>query len=61
MPFLDQEFHVLVCQHGLQFFPDRSKAVREMHRVLRPNGRLGNAVWCSIEGNPGYLALVQAL
>ena len=44
MPFLDQEFDVVVCQQGLQFFPDRSKALREMHRVLVPNGRLGIAV-----------------
>ena len=61
MPFLDQEFDVVVCQQALQFFPDRSKALREMHRVLVPNGRLGIAVWCSIEASPGYLALVQAL
>ena len=62
MPFLDQEFDVVVCQQGLQFFPDRSKALREMHRVLVPNGRLGIAVWCgSIEASPGYLALAQAL
>ena len=61
MPFLDQQFDVVVCQQALQFFPDRSKALREMHRVLVPNGRLGIAVWCSIEASPGYLALVQAL
>ena len=61
MPFLDQEFDVVVCQQGLQFFPDRSKALREMHRVLVPDGRLGIAVWCSIEASPGYLALAQAL
>ena len=32
-----------------------------MHRVLTPNGRLGIAVWRSIEGSPGYLALARAL
>ena len=61
MPFPDQGFDLVVCHQGLQLFPDRAKAVREMHRVLTPNGRLGIAVWCSIEGSPGYLALARAL
>ena len=32
-----------------------------MHRVLKPGGRLGIAVWSSIEDFPGYFALVHAL
>jgi SAM-dependent methyltransferase len=41
----DGEFDVALCQHGLQFFPDRAGAVREMRRVLRPGGIVGIAVW----------------
>ena len=33
-------FDAVLCQQGLQFFPDRSAALAEMRRVLRPGGRL---------------------
>src|SRR5262249_23935814 len=32
----DGAFDVVVCQLGLQFFPDQAAALREMHRVLAP-------------------------
>jgi ubiquinone/menaquinone biosynthesis C-methylase UbiE len=41
----DAEFDVVLCQQGMPFFPDRPGAVREMHRVLRPGGLVGIAVW----------------
>ena len=31
---------VVLCQLGLQFFPDRAAALREMRRVLAPGGRI---------------------
>ena len=61
MPFSDQEFDVVVCHHGIQQIPDRLSSVAEMHRVLQPGGRLAAAMWCSIEGSPGYLSLRRAL
>jgi len=39
LPFEDGAFDVVLCQHGLQFVPDRARAVREMRRVLAPGGR----------------------
>ena len=39
------EFDVVVCQQGMPFFPDRPGAVAEMHRVLRPGGLVGIALW----------------
>ena len=36
MPLADGSFDVVCCQLGLQFFPDRSAALAEMHRVLVP-------------------------
>ena len=41
----DGDFDVALCQQGMPFFPDRPGAVREMHRVLRPGGVVGIAVW----------------
>ena len=61
LPFTDQEFDLVVCQQGFQFFPDQVQAVREVHRVLTPGGRVGIAVWSSIDKCPGYPALVHAL
>lgn len=40
-------FDVILCQQGLQFFPDRDAALREMLRVLVPGGRVALSVWKS--------------
>jgi ubiquinone/menaquinone biosynthesis C-methylase UbiE len=40
LPLGDATFDVALCQMGLQFFPDKPGAVREMWRVLRPGGRV---------------------
>src|SRR5436190_18026348 len=45
LPFIDSSFDVVLCQQGLQFFPDKAVALREMRRVLRPGGRLALSVW----------------
>ena len=46
---------------GRAVFPDRVGALREMRRVLAPDGRLFVSVWASIEHAPGYHAVAQAL
>jgi len=38
-------FDVVLCQQGLQFFPDKMIALREMRRVLVHGGRLALSVW----------------
>lgn len=57
LPYEDRSFDLVTCQFGLMFFPDRSGAVREMLRVLRPGGELAVTTWNSIESSPGYDAL----
>jgi ubiquinone/menaquinone biosynthesis C-methylase UbiE len=61
LPFKDNAFDVVLCQLGLQFFPDRAAALKEMFRVLAPEGRLGLNVYSAIERTPVALALVEAL
>ncbi len=52
LPFDDGSFDVVFCQQGLQYFPDRAKGMREMHRVLAPGGRLALNVWGPLERQP---------
>ncbi|MBA8824262.1 ubiquinone/menaquinone biosynthesis C-methylase UbiE [Saccharopolyspora lacisalsi] len=40
LPFADATFDTVVCTFGLCAIPDIDVAVAEMHRVLRPAGRL---------------------
>jgi len=61
MPLPDGTFDAVVCQQGLQFFPDKPAALSEMRRVLKRGGRLALSCWRSVEHTPGYLVLEQAL
>ena len=61
LPLADATFDVAFCQQGLQFFPDRQAALREMRRVLAASGRLVLSVWCEIERSPGFAVLADAL
>jgi ubiquinone/menaquinone biosynthesis C-methylase UbiE len=42
---VDASFQRVLCQQGLQFFPDRLGALREMHRALEDGGALLVATW----------------
>jgi SAM-dependent methyltransferase len=57
----DEAFDVAVCQQGLQFFPDRVGALTELRRALKPEGRAGVAVWCTIEECPPFEGVGRAL
>jgi len=61
LPFAASAFDAVVCQQGLQFFPDSGQALREARRVLVPSGRFAVAVWCAIESSPGHHALARGL
>jgi len=51
LPFEDESFDAVVCQFGAMFFPDRVKAFREAHRVLKVGGRYIFNVWDEIAAN----------
>jgi SAM-dependent methyltransferase len=61
LPFPSDRFDVVLCQLGLQFFPDQPKALSEMYRVLRAAGRVALSVYSAIERTPGANAFVDAL
>ena len=59
LPFDDHSFDVACIQQGLQFFPDKPAALAEIHRVLKPGGKLCLTCWSAIsEFNNG---LAEAL
>ena len=61
LPFPAGKFDLVLCQLGLQFFPDQGRALREMRRVLSPSGRVALSVFSPIERTPGANAFVLAL
>ena len=60
LPFGDGSFDLVLCQQGLQFFPDRARGAAEMRRVLAPGGRAVVACWLGLEAQPIYRALSAA-
>ena len=61
LPFEDATFDAVVSQFGLMFFADRGRALREMLRVLVPDGGLAVAVWDTLESTPAYAAEVALI
>lgn len=61
LPFPPAAFDVVLCQQGLQFFPDKPGALREIHRVLMPGGRLILSVLRGFQHCPWQRTLAEAL
>jgi ubiquinone/menaquinone biosynthesis C-methylase UbiE len=61
LPFPDASFDVVLCQQGLQYFPDRNAAIKQIARVLSPGGRVSLNVWGPIERQPFHAALLEAI
>lgn len=56
----DDAFDLVLCQQGLQFFPERAAAVREIRRVLTDTGRVVLSVWQALDRHPVFEALCEA-
>jgi SAM-dependent methyltransferase len=59
LPLPAESYDVVLSQFSLMYFPDRSAAITEMVRVLRPGGRLAVAVWGPYERATGYVTLTE--
>jgi ubiquinone/menaquinone biosynthesis C-methylase UbiE len=56
LPFADGEFDVVLCQQGLQFVPDKARALAEMRRVVAPGGVIALGVFGAVNRFDGALA-----
>ena len=61
LPFRDASFDAVVCQLGLQFFPDPARGVEEFRRVLRKDGRLAICVISTPDRAPMWGNLADVL
>jgi SAM-dependent methyltransferase len=59
LPYPDESFDAVVSQFGIMFFPDPVKALREMLRVLLPDGRFAIAVWAAMPAYAEEAALLE--
>jgi SAM-dependent methyltransferase len=61
LPFEDASFDAVVCQFGVMFFPEKSKAFAEARRVLRAGGVFVFNVWDRITENEFADTVTSAL
>jgi SAM-dependent methyltransferase len=59
LPFPVESYDAVISQFALMYFPDRTTAISEMMRVLRPGGALAVAVWGPYERATGYVILTE--
>ena len=45
LPFETGTFSLVICQQGIQFFPDEQAALNEFRRILSPRGRVALTIW----------------
>jgi SAM-dependent methyltransferase len=54
IPFEDNSYDRVVARFGVMFFPDMQRALAEVRRVLKPNGRISFVVWQAVANNPWF-------
>lgn len=60
LPLGDAQFDAVICNQGLQYFPDLAAAAREMARVVKRGAPLAASFWMSREHSPYQLAAANA-
>jgi SAM-dependent methyltransferase len=57
----DGSFDAVLCREGLMFTVDPARAVAQIHRVLRPGGRVAAAVWGPPAANPWMRLVLETV
>lgn len=61
LSFDDNTFDLVICQFGLMFLPDKMKGLQEIHRVLKPGGKLMFFTWDDTLNIPIFGLLINDL
>ena len=61
LPFDDAQFDAVVSNLGICHVPDQPRALSEVRRVLRPNGRFAMTVWCGPDISPCFEIVYDAI
>jgi len=61
LPFMNGAFDAVICQPGLQFFPDPARGLMEFCRVLKPGCRAAVCVISSPDRAPMFGVLADVL
>jgi ubiquinone/menaquinone biosynthesis C-methylase UbiE len=60
-PFEPASFDLLVSRFGVMFFAEPALSFTNLHRALRPSGRLAFACWREPRENPFFMVPLQAV
>ena len=60
-PFDPESFDLLVSRFGVMFFAEPAVSFANLHRALRPTGRMAFACWREPRENPWMMAPLQAI
>ena len=61
LPFSDAEFGAVVSNVGVCHVPDQPRALSEIRRVLRSQGRFAMTVWCGPDVSPCFEVVYGAV
>lgn len=61
LPYADDTFDAAFSMFGLMFFPDRSRGFAEIHRTLKPGGRIAVTSWAPMDQSPAMMTMFGAL